>query len=91
MNIRVPLHKPFYKGLEEFENKVDRIAKGENEEDDSWLGQIYNQFKHLMKDEDGSEPQNYKVDGLEPPMFDDTWDNTWGLADDFDVMMKNGK
>ena len=43
-----------------------------------------------MKDEDGSEPQNYKVDGLEPPMFDDTWDNTWGLADDFDVMMKNG-
>ena len=44
-----------------------------------------------MKDEDGSEPQNYKVDGLEPPMFDDTWDNTWGLADDFDVMMKNGK
>ena len=43
-----------------------------------------------MKDEDGSEPQNYKVDGLEPPMFDDTWDNTWGLADDFDVMMRNG-
>ena len=43
-----------------------------------------------MKDEDGSEPQNYKVDGLEPPMFDDTWDNTWGLADDFDVMIKNG-
>ena len=74
------------KGLEEFENKVDRIAKGENEEDDSWLGKIYQQFKHLMKDEDGSEPQSYNVEGLEPPMFDDTW----GLADDFDVMMKNG-
>ena len=40
-----------------------------------------------MKDEDGSEPDPYNVEGLEPPMFDDTW----GLADDFDVMMKNGK
>ena len=40
-----------------------------------------------MKDEDGSEPDRYNVEGLEPPMFDDTW----GLADDFDVMMKNGK
>ena len=39
-----------------------------------------------MKDEDGTEPQSYKAEGLEPPMFDDTW----GLADDFDVMMKNG-
>ena len=65
---------------------MDRIAKGENEEDDSWLGKIYHQFKHLMKDEDGSEPQSYNGEGLEPPMFDDTW----GLADDFDVMMKNG-
>ena len=76
------------KGLEEFENKVERIAQeGENSEDDSWLGRIYQQFKHLMKDEDGSEPDRYNVEGLEPPMFDDTW----GLADDFDVMMKNGK
>ena len=40
-----------------------------------------------MKEEDGSEPESYNIDGLEPPMFDDTW----GLADDFDVMTKNGK
>ena len=40
-----------------------------------------------MKEEDGSEPESYNIDGLEPPMFDDTW----GLADDFDVMIKNGK
>lgn len=67
---------------------MDRIAQeGENSEDDSWLGRIYQQFKHLMKDADGSEPEPYNVEGLEPPMFDDTW----GLADDFDVMMKNGK
>ena len=67
---------------------MERIAQeGENSEDDSWLGRIYQQFKHLMKDEDGSEPDRYNVEGLEPPMFDDTW----GLADDFDVMMKNGK
>ena len=66
---------------------MDRIAQGENAEDDSWLGQVYQQFKHLMKDEDGSEPEGYNVEGLEPPMFDDTW----GLADDFNVMVKNGK
>ena len=53
---------------------MHRIAQeGENSEDDSWLGRIYHQFKHLMKDEDGSEPDPYNMEGLEPPMFDDTW------------------
>ena len=73
---------------------MDKIAKGQGgdgSEDDSWLGQIYQQFKHLMKDEDGTldgqnSQQNYGADGLEPPIFD----NTWGLADDFNIMENNG-
>ena len=77
-----------WKGLEEFEHKVDRIAQGEDSEDNTWLGKIYQQFKHLMKDEEGvQDNEKYKVEGLEPPMFDDTW----GLADDFSVMLNNGK
>ena len=82
--METPNHWP---GLEEFENKVDRIAKGEGAEDDSWLGKVYQQFKHLMKNDDGTENENYNIEGLDPPMFDDTW----GLADDFNMMEQNSK
>ena len=40
-----------------------------------------------MKDEGVQDNEKYNVEGLEPPMFDDTW----GLADDFSVMLNNGK
>ena len=31
-------------GLEEFEEKIDRIADGKDTSDDSWISRIYNQF-----------------------------------------------
>ena len=40
-----------------------------------------------MKNDDGTENGNYNIEGLDPPMFDDTW----GLADDFNIMEQNSK
>ena len=58
-------------GLEEFEEKVDRIAEGEDDGDDSWISKIYNQFS-FFNDGDNSLEEN-DMDGLEPPLLDETW------------------
>lgn len=76
-------------GLEEFENKIDKLAASNGTStgghDDSWLGGIYNKFKYLLNDDDDNQLgalMGGDMEGLEPPVFDDTW----GLADDFAVM-----
>ena len=67
----------FLAGLEEFEDKVDKIANGQD--DDSWIGQIYNTFSNNFGI-DGSKVNDSELgpqEGLEPPILDETW----GLED----------
>jgi len=67
----------FWMGLEEFEDKVDKIANGQD--DDSWIGQIYNTFSNNFGI-DGSKVNDSELgpqEGLEPPILDETW----GLED----------
>ena len=64
-------------GLEEFEDKVDKIASGQDEE--SWIGQLYNQFSNNFGI-DGDKIDDAEIgsmDGLEPPVIDEKW----GLED----------
>lgn len=66
-----------FAGLEEFEDKVDKIANGQD--DDSWIGQIYNTFSSNFG-MDGSKVGDSELgpkEGLEPPILDETW----GLED----------
>ena len=66
-----------FTGLEEFEDKVDKIASGQD--DDSWIGQIYNTFSSNFG-MDGSKVDDSEIgpqEGLEPPILDETW----GLED----------
>lgn len=61
-------------GLEEFENKVDQIAAGN--EENSWISQLYNKFNtNFLTGDDKLTPE--QLDGMEPPMLDETW----GLED----------
>lgn len=57
--------------MEEFENKIDKISSGQD--DDSWLGQLYSKMSATLMDKSGSDNTG-SLDGLEPPMFDETWD-----------------
>ena len=57
--------------MEEFEEKIDRIADGEDSSNDSWISKIYNQFS-FFNDEDNSLAEE-DMDGLEPPILDETW------------------
>lgn len=75
--LRTTLIKSVFSGLEEFEDKVDKIANGQ--EDDSWIGQLYNQFSSSLGI-DGAKVDDADLgskDGLEPPILDETW----GLED----------
>ncbi len=67
-------------GLEDFENKIDKIAAGSEAPDDenSWISRLYNKFVDNGATEDTG--NNANVEGLEPPMLDETW----GLHDDPD-------
>jgi len=59
--------------LEEFEDKVNKIAIGED--NNSWIGQIYEQFSSNF-DIDGSKLDDDNIgdkEGLEPPILDETW------------------
>ena len=58
-------------GLEEFEEKIDKIAEGEDDGENSWISKIYNQFS-FFNDGDNSLEEN-DMDGLEPPILDETW------------------
>ena len=60
--------------MEEFENKVDQIAAGH--EENSWISQLYKKLSNnFISGNDGI--QDDQMDGMEPPMLDETW----GLED----------
>jgi len=58
-------------GLEEFEEKIDKIAEGQAGGDDNWISKIYNQFS-FFNDVDNQLSES-DMDGLEPPLLDETW------------------
>jgi hypothetical protein len=58
--------------LEEFEEKIDRIADGKDTGDDSWISRIYNQFVGEYGEVD-NELKDSDMDGLEPPLLDEKW------------------
>jgi hypothetical protein len=59
-------------GLEEFEEKIDRIADGKDTSDDSWISRIYNQFVGEYGEVDNALHES-DMDGLEPPLLDEKW------------------
>jgi len=62
-------------GLEDFENKIDKIASGDDKGENSWINDVYNKYGNGTEDDDNEVVPN--VEGLEPPMLDETW----GLID----------
>jgi len=58
-------------GLEEFEEKIDKIAEGQDGGDDNWISKIYNQFSFFNEVDD--QLTDADMDGLEPPLLDETW------------------
>ena len=58
-------------GLEEFEEKIDKIAEGEDDGENSWISKIYNQFSFFNDGENSLGESD--MDGLEPPLLDETW------------------
>ena len=66
--------------MEDFENKIDKLASGGVDDDEhSWISTIYNEFNGNNGSENTDEDFN-EIEGLEPPMLDETW----GLKDDLD-------
>ena len=65
--------------MEDFENKIDKLASGGVDDDEhSWISTIYNEFNGNGAENDIDEDFN-EIEGLEPPMLDETW----GLKDNF--------
>merc|ERR1719430_2822915 len=60
-----------WSGLEEFEEKIDKIAEGQDGGDDNWISKIYHQFS-FFNDVDNQLSES-DMDGLEPPLLDETW------------------
>jgi len=60
-------------GLEEFEEKIDKIAEGEDDGESSWISKIYNQFSFFNDDDVENSLDENNMDGLEPPLLDETW------------------
>ena len=59
-----------FAGLEDFENKVDKVTKGENIDGTSWISQIFNKYGKTIANVN----KEFKTtEGLEPPMLDETW------------------
>jgi len=58
-------------GLEEFEEKIDKIAEGQDGGEDNWISKIYNQFSFFNEVDDTLTDAD--MDGLEPPLLDETW------------------
>lgn len=58
--------------MEEFEDKIDKIAGGVEEANgETWIGKLYNKFKGSFLGDDDNSLDN--MDGLEPPILDETW------------------
>ena len=58
-------------GIEEFEEKIDKIAEGDNNDEDDWITRIYNKFSGFNNVD--NELNDQDMDGIEPPMLDETW------------------
>ena len=59
-----------FAGLEDFENKVDKVTKGEDNDETSWISQIFNKYSKAIVNVN----KEFKTtEGLEPPMLDETW------------------
>lgn len=82
-NFFFALSPPFLPGLEEFENKIDKLAGDENGnsiDNDNWMARLYHKFKDTLGSDDNSiemDAAGAEMDGMEPPILD----ATWGLAD----------
>ena len=57
-------------GLEDFENKVDKVTKGTEGDENSWISQIFYKYGHAIFD---INEDLKSMEGLEPPMLDETW------------------
>ena len=65
-----------FKGLENFENKIHKVANGgEKSEKLNWIEDIFDKFN--TNDDMAMNNVFEGVPGLEPPMLDETW----GLKD----------
>ena len=59
-----------FAGLEDFENKVDKVTKGADGDENSWISQIFQKYGHSIFD---INEDLKSMEGLEPPMLDETW------------------
>ena len=64
------VHFPLFAGLEDFENKVDKVTKGADDDENSWISQIFQKYGHAIFD---INEDLKSMEGLEPPMLDETW------------------
>jgi len=62
----------FFNGLEEFEEKIDRIAEGQGQDENNWIANLYNTFVGEYGQVD-NELKEEDMDGIEPPILDETW------------------
>ena len=76
--------------MEEFEEKIDKIAEGEDDGENSWISKIYNQFSFFNDGENFLGESD--MDGLEPPLLDETWGlgvRTGGKGENSSEICKN--
>ena len=59
-----------YLGLEDFENKVDKVTKGTEDDENGWISQIFHKYGHAIFE---INEDLKSMEGLEPPMLDETW------------------
>ena len=53
---------------------MDKLAGGNEEAESSWIGQLYQKFKgSFMEGAEDLTSNSLEMDGLEPPILDDTW------------------
>ena len=81
-----------HSGIEDFEDKIDKIAGGDQDKDvNSWINKLYQTFTEDESEDLNSGAtvniENTDLEGLEPPILDDTW----GLDEKKPVGMKNYK
>jgi len=57
-------------GLEEFEEKIDKISEHQGRED-SWLTKMFNMFNDKYGKDDPLSAND--LDGIDPPVLDETW------------------
>jgi len=74
-----------YHGLEEFEEKIDRIAENK-ESNTSWISKIYKEFSEKYGKDNF---ENESLDGLEPPILDETWGLGARKSSNFDNTTSN--